>query len=162
MERVGSFPGNTRADDGFDDLASGAAICKREVCVLRTSTDETRLAIQIASDLAHAMAARLTLIDLRPVRNPDPPSIPGGEADWTTAFVERLRSQGLDIGVRFYVCGDERQAIPFAFRPNSLIVIGGKRSWLPTRTECLRRTLEAAGHLVLSVDGSTHHDQRFS
>jgi hypothetical protein len=72
--------------------------------------------------------------------------------DIVRRFVDQVRWQGTAVAVRSYVCHDERQAIPFAFRPHSLIVIGARRSWLPTRIERLRRALERAGHFVLFVD----------
>jgi hypothetical protein len=124
-----------------------------EVCVLLTSVEETRSALRVAHDLAQAMAASLTLIDLRPTQLPLQPASPHRDTDpRKTAFVERLRSQGIAVNLRLFVCQDEWQAIPLAFRPHSLIIVGAKRSWLPTRTERLRRSLEAAGHFVMFVD----------
>ena len=43
-------------------------------------------------------------------------------------------------------------SIPFAFSPRSLVVVGGRHSWLPTSTERLRRALERAHHFVIVVD----------
>ena len=51
-----------------------------------------------------------------------------------------------------YACHSVRQAIPFAFSPRSLVVVGGRHSWLPTQTERLRRALERAHHFVIIVD----------
>jgi hypothetical protein len=42
-----------------------------------------------------------------------------------------------------------------AFKPNSLVVIAGRRGWLPTQSTRWRRALEAAGHFVVFVDTST-------
>jgi hypothetical protein len=76
----------------------------------------------------------------------------------TDAFIARLRAETLDIRVRVYVCRDGRRAIPLAFRPHSLIVVAGQRSWWPIESERWRRTLEAAGHFVVFVDTSEHQE----
>jgi hypothetical protein len=52
-----------------------------------------------------------------------------------------------------------KQVIPSAFRSHSLIVIGGRPSWWPTRPERCRRLLEAAGHFVVFV-GEGEHQER--
>lgn len=129
---------------------TSAACCTTEVCVLFTSTEHTRSAVEVANDLARALGASLTLILLRPTRYPLQPALPAPD-DIIPRFVEQLRWRGVPIAVRSYVCGDDRKAVPFAFRPHSLVVVGAKRSWLPTRIERLRHTLETAGHFVLFV-----------
>jgi hypothetical protein len=53
-----------------------------------------------------------------------------------------------------YLCRTVRDTIPLAFSQQSLIVIGRRPSWWPTRTERLRRVLEAAGHMVVGIDPS--------
>ena len=55
---------------------------------------------------------------------------------------------------RVFLCRDEEKTIPYAFKPHSLVVIGGRHSWLPTRAERWRHALEAAGHFVVLVDPS--------
>jgi hypothetical protein len=153
----------TRDDTTAGDR-SACAICTREVCVLSTSIDDTRLAIGVAQDLARALAVPLTVVAFNTATDPNSPLPTDDPSDALSSLVRGLRFQGSDIRVRSYVCETERQAIPFAFRPHSLIVMGARRSWLPTRTERVLRSLEAAGHFVLCVHGSTthHDDQRFS
>ena len=134
--------------------------CTTEVCVLFTTVQQTRQAVAVGHDLARALAATLTLIDLRVASYPLQPDAPDAD-DPVKRLVQQLRWAGTDIGARSFVCGADRQAIPLAFRPHSIIVIGARRSWLPTRTERLRRALESAGHFVLFVD-ETSHDARTS
>jgi hypothetical protein len=123
--------------------------------VVFTTVEQTAPAVHVGHALAHALAATLTLIDLRVTRYPLQPDAPDPDHP-VKRLVEQLRWQGTDIGARSFVCGAARQAIPLAFRPHSIIVIGAKRSWLPTRTERLRRALEEAGHFVLLVDEREH------
>lgn len=129
---------------------SPVSCCTTEVCVLFTTVEQTRHAVRVGHDLAQALAATLTLIDLRVTSYPVRPDAPGADEP-VKRFVEQLRWAGTDIGARSFICGADHQAIPLAFRPHSIIVVGARRSWLPTRTERLRRALESAGHFVLFV-----------
>jgi hypothetical protein len=63
-------------------------------------------------------------------------------------------SLGIDARVRVYLCRDEASTLDCAFREHSMIVVGGRRSWLPTRAERRRHALEGAGHFVVFVDPS--------
>jgi hypothetical protein len=134
---------------------SRVSCCTTEVCVLFTTVEQTRHAVRVGHDLAQALAATLTLIDFRITTYPLRSDAPGAD-DPVKRFVQQLRWAGTDIGARSFVCGTDHQAIPLAFRPHSIIVVGARRSWLPTRTERLRRALEWAGHFVLFVDEASH------
>jgi hypothetical protein len=125
------------------------------VSVVYTTVDDTLQAARIGADLAQAMDAPLRLIHFRTV----PPQVsvnhPGGLSPLETdSFLEQLGREDITAGVRVYLCRDELQTIPWAFKPHSLVVIGGRRSWWPTRAERLRHALEAAGHFVVFVDRS--------
>jgi hypothetical protein len=132
---------------------SAPAIRTDGVYVIFTSIDDTIAAVRIANELAEAMAVPLTLIHFRTVPYQLPVDAPNGLSPLETeAFVERVRAEGFDLRVRVYLCRDERRAIPLAFKPHSLIVIGGRRRWWSRRSERCRRMLEAAGHFVVSVN----------
>jgi hypothetical protein len=136
------------------------AIRTTEVYVVFTSIDETLAAARIASDLAKALAVPLTLIHFRSVPYALPIDAPNGYSPIEMeTFVDRLQSMGLDVRVRVCLCRDARQVIPSAFRRHSLIVIGGRSSWWPTRSERCRRVLEAAGHFVVFVGDGEHKER---
>jgi hypothetical protein len=131
------------------------AIRTDAVYVVFTSIDETLAAVHIAAPLAKAMAAPLILIHFRIVPYPLSPTDPVERSPVEMdGFVERLRAEGHDVGVRVYVSRDEHLAIPLGFKRHSLIVIAGRRSWWPNHAEQWRRRLEAAGHFVVFVDTS--------
>lgn len=131
-----------------------------DVYIVFTSNAATQQAVNVASRLADAMGASLTMVDFQCTRHPDRPPV-GDPGDEDKGLIERLRLDGERVNARFYVCRTVEQAIPLALSPHSLVVIGGRRSWLPTREERLRRALEAAGHFVIFVDETTRDEERY-
>ena len=130
------------------------------VSVVYTTFEDTLEASRIAADLAQAMQVPLRVVHFRTVPRQVPVDQPDGLSPVETeAFVGRLRQEGITTArVRVYLCRDELRTIPYAFSPHSIVVIGGRRSWWPTRAERWRRTLEEAGHFVMFVDSSTHEE----
>jgi hypothetical protein len=123
------------------------------VYVVFTTVEETLGAVRVAARLAQAMAAPLTVIHFRAVPYPLSIGAPAGVSPVETErFVGRLRAEGFDARVRVYLCRSERDAAAGAFKPHSLIVVAGRRSWWPTPAERWRRRLEAAGHFVVFVE----------
>jgi hypothetical protein len=136
---------------------SHVSIGTNALYIVFTSIDGTLVALRIASDLAKALNVPLTLVHLRTVPYVLPLDAANGPSPVETeAFVRRVRDvgreAGVDVRVCVYLCRDVQQVVPLAFKPQSLIVMAGKRSWWPTRTERWRRSLESAGHFVVFVD----------
>jgi hypothetical protein len=130
------------------------------ISVVYTTVDDTLEAARVGAELAKAMGVPLRLVHFRTA----PPQVPvdalGGVSPLETDdFIGRLGTLGIDARVRVYLCRDEMSTISFAFREHSMIVIGGRRSWLPTRAERWRHALEGAGHFVVFVDPSEHKEQ---
>jgi hypothetical protein len=137
------------------------AIRTDAIYVVFTTVDETLAAVRVAGMLGSAMAVPVTLIHFRAVPYPlsvdAPPSRSPVETD---EFVARLRAEGFEVHVRVYLCRNQRQGIPLAFKRHSLIVIAGRHSWWPTESERWRRWLEAVEHFVVFVDTSEHVGRR--
>jgi hypothetical protein len=125
------------------------------VSVVFTTVNDTIEAAKVAAGLATAMRVALRVVHFRTVPRQLPVNHPDGLSPIETqSFIARLRREGIAARVRVYLCRDERRTIGLAFRSHSIVVIGGRRSWWPTRAERWRRALEAAGHFVLFVDPS--------
>ena len=123
------------------------------VSVIYTGFDETLGAARVAHRLAKKMGVPLRILHFRTVpRQLDVDRPDGLSPVETDAFITRLADEGISARVRVYLCRDERRTIPAAFTPQSLVVLGGHHSWIPTRVERWRHALEDAGHLVLLVD----------
>jgi hypothetical protein len=133
------------------------------VSVIYTTVDDTLEAARIGGALARAMGVPLRVVHFRAVPRQVPVDQPDGLSPIeTTAFVARLREEGITARIRVYLCRDQATTIPFAFRPNSIVVVGGRRSWWPTRAERWRDALEGAGHFVVFVDPSEHTEKEHS
>jgi hypothetical protein len=131
------------------------ALRTEAVYVIFTTIEETLAAARVARDLAAAMGVPLVLLHFRTGRfTPPADSSLGISPVKTEALVTRLCAEDVDTRLRVYCCRNERQAIPYAFKPHSLIVVAGQRSWWPTRSERWQRALETAGHFVVFVDTS--------
>ena len=123
------------------------------VYIVFTTVEATVAAAHVAAAFADALAVPLTLVHFRVVPYPLEVDAPVGISPVeTNAFADHLKAEGINVHVRVFLCRHSDRALPMAFKPHSLVVIGGRRSWLPTQAERWRRRLETAGHLVVFVD----------
>jgi hypothetical protein len=124
------------------------------IAVLYTTAGDTRAALEHAGSLAHGLNVALRLIVLRTVPFPLPliqPPVP-------VAFTERqmrkfLRAISLDARVSVYDCREPEKTLSQLLPERSVVVIGARRRWFPTRHDRLARRLRREGHDVILVDG---------
>jgi hypothetical protein len=125
-----------------------------EVAVIYTTPDATIAALRVAATLGRSWNAPIRLIAQQP---PSHAVSQDGPVDRspveTPAFRARLARE-IDARVDVLVCVTRRAAdlTRALLRRGSLVVIGGRHSWWPTRPERLRRALEAQGHFVVFVN----------
>ncbi len=126
-----------------------------DIYVIFTTADETMAALRVAADLAQSSDGSVRLVDFRVVPVGAPVEAPTGRSPIEMGgFLDRVRTEGIDVRANVYVCRSVRCAVPEVFRDRSLIVLGGRHHWWSTRTGRLRQILERAGHFVLLVDGA--------
>jgi hypothetical protein len=129
------------------------------VSVVYTGFDATFSAARVGADLARRMGLPLRVVHFRAVPRQNDLDRPSGLSPVETdAFADWLRSEHIEARVRVYLCRDEAKGIAYAFRPRSIVVIGGRHSWFPTRVERWRHALEDAGHFVVLVDPSAQKE----
>jgi hypothetical protein len=145
------FPvGRTRIPYG---PVAGDANSKLNIAVIFTSIESTLSALRTAGALANRLRARITLIVPQVVPYPLPlnrPPVP-------TAFTERhfrviTAESPVETNVQVYLCRDRMEALRGVLKPHSLVVVGGNRSWWPTRERRLARQLRRCGHEVVFAD----------
>jgi len=129
------------------------------VSVIYTGFDETLRAARVGASLATKMGVPLRVVHFRRVQRPLNVDRPDGLSPIESeAFAGRLLHEGISTRARVYLCRDEITIIPYAFKPHSIVVVGGHHSWLPTRIERWRHALEEAGHFVVLVGPSEHKE----
>jgi hypothetical protein len=129
------------------------------VSVIYTGFDETLRAARVAADLAKKMNVPLRVVHFRTVPRQLDVDRPNGLSPIESeAFMSRLLEEGISARARVFLCRDETKTIPYAFKPHSIVMIGGRHSWLPTRLERWRHALEDAGHFVVVVDPSAQKE----
>ena len=130
------------------------------VSVVYTTFEDTLKAARAGAKLAAKMGVPLRVVHFRTVpRQLDVDRPSGLSPVETDAFAARLLEDGITARVRVYLCRDEAKTIPYAFKPHSIVVIGGRPSWWPTRIERWRHALEAAGHFVVLAGSSKLKEQ---
>jgi hypothetical protein len=147
-----------RESSGLEQLAHDAAVRTSEVNVIFTTIEATLSALRVAATLGRACNASVRLIVPQPplLSTHDDPSATGSPVE-SDAFRARLARE-IDAPVQLLVCVSRSvvEVTRALLRRHSLVVIGGRRSWLPTRQERLRRALEAQGHFVVFVSEADH------
>lgn len=125
-----------------------------EVTVIFTTPDATIAALRVAATLGRSSNAPIRLIAQQPPSYAVPQDGPAvANPVESPAFRARLARE-VDARVDVLVCVTRRVAdlARSLLRRGSLVVIGGRHSWWPTRQERLRRALEAQGLFVVFVN----------
>src|SRR6202158_4313694 len=124
-----------------------------EINVIFTDDQGTLSALRTAGALAHQLQAHINLLVPRVVPYafllPGPPV----SIQFTEGRLLDLARQGAQgpmvISVQLYLCRDPRLCLLEALNPQSLVVVGGRQRWWPTKETKLARMLQFAGHQVI-------------
>jgi hypothetical protein len=150
-ETMTSLPSKTVARKASPRFASGTL----ELNVIFTDPQATAAALNFAESFACELGGRIRLRAAIAV----PHQLPLDEPPVSAAFLqENLRSLASQVAdefqptVHLYVCRDRVPALLQVLRPNSLVVLGGRKHWWPTAESKLARALRAKGHCVILVD----------
>lgn len=124
-----------------------------EVTVVFTSATPTIAALNKAGALADKLSARINMVVPQIVPYPLPLESPPVLLDFSERwFLEIARESPVETNVQIYLCRDRRETLKFVLAPRSLVVIGGRRRWWPTRDKKLARLLRRAGHEVIFTE----------
>ena len=137
-----------------------------EVNVIFTDPEATAAALQTARSLSRDLRAVIRLRAGIVV----PMQLSLGEPQVSLEFMERLlrglaeqlEVAGCEIPVDLYVCRNWIETLVDVLRPDSLIVIGGRRHWWPTAESRVAGALRTKGHRValVRVEGQTAESLR--
>lgn len=122
------------------------------VVVIFTSTEATIAALKRAGTMAENLGANVTLVVPQVVPYPLPLTSPPILLDFQERrFCEIASKSPIALRVRLYLCRDELETLKSVLTPHSLIVMGGRRRFWPTRESRLARKLQA-GHEVIFTE----------
>lgn len=123
---------------------------KLNIAVVFTSLEATLSAMKEAASLARNLDARIDLVVPQVVPYPLPLESPPVLIEFNERRFRELASQSpVETAVQIYLCRDSRETLARVLKPGSLVVLGGKRRWWPTRELALARALRKAGHEVV-------------
>jgi hypothetical protein len=124
-----------------------------EINVIFTDHQGTLSALGTAGALAHQLQAQINLLVPRVVPYAFPLASPPVSIQFTERRLLDLAHRGAQgpmvISVHVYLCRDRRLCLLEALKPQSLVVVGGRARWWPTRETKLARMLQFAGHQVI-------------
>jgi hypothetical protein len=127
-----------------------------EVNVIFTDVQSTAAALNFAQSFARELGARISLRAAVAV----PFQLPLDQPHISVAFLQdvmrklvaQLEKDTFEPTVHLYFCRDRVRALSQVLRPNSVVVIAGRRRWWPTAETRMARALRAEGHRVIFVD----------
>jgi hypothetical protein len=124
-----------------------------EINVIFTDHPGTLSALKTAGALAHQLRAHINILVPRVVPYALPLASPPVSIQFTVRRLLDLARQGAQgsvvISVQVYHCRDRRLCLLEALKPQSLVVVGGRARWWPTKETKLARMLQFAGHHVI-------------
>jgi hypothetical protein len=126
---------------------------KLNVTVVFTSIKATVAAMKKAGTLAESLGARITLVVPQVVPFPLELTSPPVLLEFQERrFREIAERSPVEINVKLYLCRDEMETAKTILKPHSLVVVGGRRRFWPTREKALARMLRRAGHEVVFIE----------
>jgi len=130
--------------------SAAGADSKLDIAVIFTSVESTIAALKEAGALASGLGARITLLVLQVVPYPLPLESPQVPIEFSERRFRAIASQSpVETTVHIYLCRDKLETLTAALSPGSLVVLGGRKRWWPTREKKLAQQLRRAGHEVL-------------
>jgi len=123
--------------------------------VVFTTATGTLAALRAAQDMAGDLNAQCVLLVPQIVPLQFSFSSPPVSIEFTERRAHPLALEcrgNLEISIRVYLCGDTRKCLLKALKPQSIILLGGRRRWGLAREQRMARLLQANGHRVIFVD----------
>jgi hypothetical protein len=126
------------------------------ITVVYTTLEATLAALKASAVLARDLEVTLGLIVTEVVPFRLPLDQPRGSVEFLKRRQEALVAQagleGGEISVQICICRDRKEALGRLLPEPSLIILGGRRRWWPTREQRLETFLARLGHQVVFID----------
>jgi hypothetical protein len=123
---------------------------KLNIAVIFTSREATLAALKEAGTLASSLGARITLLVPQVVPYPLPLESSPILIDFNEKRFRLMASESpVETSVQIYLCRDRFETLAGVLSPGSLVVLGGRKRWWPTREKSLAKKLREGGHEVV-------------
>ena len=120
------------------------------IAVVFTSVESTLAALKEAGNLASSLSARINLVVPQVVPFPLPLETPPVLVEFNENRFRVMASESpVATSVHIYLCRDRFETLTSVLKPGSIVVVGGRKRWWPTKDETLARQLRRAGYEVL-------------
>ena len=120
------------------------------IAVVFTSVESTLAALKEAGNLANSLGARIKLVVPQVVPYPLPLETPPVLVEFNENRFRVMASESpVETSVQIYLCRDRFETLTSVLKPGSIVVVGGRKRWWPTKDELLARQLRRAGYEVL-------------
>jgi len=123
------------------------------VSVVFTSASATAAALRRAATVAGSLNGRIKLVAPQIVPYHLPLESPPVLLDFSEHRLREIATESpVETTVQIYLCRDSWETLKTVLAPHSLVVVGGKRRWWPTKEEKLARRLRRAGYEVIFAE----------
>jgi hypothetical protein len=122
------------------------------ITVVFTNFDDTKQALQAAANLASGLRADIDLVVPEVVPYPLPlvrPAVPPGFT--LRRLMNLAREADVQASIYVYLCRDQVQTLLQVLQRQSVVVLGRRKRWFPTKPMLLARALRKRGHQVILV-----------
>ena len=126
---------------------------KLNIAVVFTSVASTLAALKEAGNLASSLGARIKLLVPQVVPYPLPLETPPVPVEFNENRFRVMASESpVETSVQIYLSRDRFETLTSVLKPGSIVVLGGRKRWWPTKDESLARQLRRAGYEVLFTE----------
>ena len=123
---------------------------RSRIYVVFTDRRGTAAALTSAAALAAQLNFRLDVVVSQVVPYPLPAANPPVPVTFTVDQIRELaHSTSAEPDIHVYLCRERLPTLLEVLPPHSVVAIGMKRTWLPTKVKRLARALEREGHVVI-------------
>ena len=139
----------TKPTSGYHAPPAQAAL---EITVLYTRVGSTLTALRRAASLARGLGASIRILNVRTVPYPLPLDHPPADREVLSRNISTL-ADGLSIPTRIEICfgRDAKDSLLQSLSPRSIVLVGSRSRWWPTRERKWAKHLSRHGHQVIFV-----------
>ena len=126
---------------------------KLDISVVFTSVEATLAALKEAGNLAATLGGRITIVVPQMVPYPMPLATPPVLVDFNEQRLRVIASHcRVETRVSIYLCRDPLDTLKSVLKPGSLVIVGTRKTWWPTREKRLASKLRHFGYEVVVAE----------